>query len=74
MSKIGSAIQIILGVLLTYIGIPSESAVLVYLCQQEASLGWISMDFCLLSKYVLCVLGLLTILSGILGLMKPEKR
>jgi hypothetical protein len=74
MSKLGSAVQIIIGILLAYVGVPSQSTILVYLCQQEANLGWLSMDFCMLSKYVLFILGLLAILFGIIGLIAPQKK
>lgn len=74
MSKLTALFQIALGIFLSYIGVPSQSTILVYLCQQEAAIGWISMDFCMFSKYLLFVLGILAILSGVIGLLAPEKK
>jgi hypothetical protein len=74
MGKLAALFQIVLGIFLSYIGIPTQSQILVYLCTQEAAIGWISMDFCMLSKYLLFVLGILAILSGLIKLLAPEKK
>jgi len=74
MSKIKAFFQIVLGLFLSSIGFPSQSKILVYLCEQEASLGWLSQDVCLLSKFIFLILGFVTLAIGIINLLIPEKK
>jgi len=76
MSKVKAITQILLGLCLAYVGVPSQSQLLVYVCQQASNVSWISipMDICLLFKYVLSALGILSLIFGIIKLVSPEKK
>jgi hypothetical protein len=74
MSRITAIFQIILGLFLSFIGIPSQSTILVYLCTQEAMIGWLSMDICLVSRYILSALGIIALVFGVINFLRTPKK
>jgi len=74
MSKAKAIFQILLGLLLSYAGFPTQSSILINICQQEAIIGWLSASLCLFFKYILLILGLISLIVGVFGLMLTEKK
>jgi len=74
MSKAKAVFQIFLGLLLSYVGFPTQSSILINICQQEAIIGWLSFSLCLFFKYILLILGLISLVIGSINLALPEKK